>query len=95
MTGTKTISIDQSELPGVDDITLDVDWLYEYKAADAVSGEEVDCKITLPEGWESTVLIAYLKAGREAIRRIELDIIPDMEFDSKPKQWAQEDINNQ
>ena len=95
MTGIRKVTFTQEELPGVSDIELEVEYEYLYKGADAVSGEEVDSKITLPDGWELTVHLAYLKASREAIKAIEFDLVQDMEFFGKPKQWAGEDANNE
>jgi len=95
MTGTRKVTFEQDQLPGVDDLELDVEYLYEHKPADAVSGEDTNSEIKLVEGWESQVQLAYLKASREAIRKIQLDLVPELEWQNMPKIWSREDANNE
>lgn len=99
MTGTKKVTFEQDQLPGVDDIEFELSYSYSYKPA-KTSGDPNSCydseeesEITLPDGWEATVMLAYIKAAREAIKHIEFSLIPDMNFDNKPRQWAEEERN--
>lgn len=84
------------ELPEVS-LTLDLEYTYYHLPAktncrnDDAHPEEEESSITLPHGWEDEVMSAYIQAARYAIRKIELDLIPDMEFHNMPRRWAEEE----
>lgn len=101
MTGTRKVTFEQDQLPGVSDIELEVEYTYEYTPGrnridpDDSYPDEVESEIELEKGWEEIVMAAYVAAAREAIKAIEFNLVPDLNFDNKPKQWAREDANNE
>lgn len=97
MTGTQIITLEQEQLPGVDDIKLNVNYVYTRTPARLNAApedcypEEEECEISLPREWQAKVMNAYIVAGFEAVKKIECDIIPGMEFDNMPRKWVEED----
>lgn len=93
----RDITFDQDQLPGVSDITLEVDYEYSEipprRDGDPLScyDGEIESEITLVGNWSQRVMDAYTRAGREACRKIELDLVLGMNFDNMPRKWSEED----
>lgn len=80
---------------GIDLIELDIDWTYYFDAGrtnckpeDAYPPEE-EMSLSLPKGWEQTIIDHYMAGARQAIKDIE-DQMMDLEFDRAPAEWAAE-----
>lgn len=89
----RTITFEELPAP---DIELDLDYMYRFQRGkyygppESCYPDDEDMEITLPSGWEDTVMNAYMLAARDAMKSIESKVL-DMEFDCLPRQWWAED----
>lgn len=95
MTGTREHTFESEDLP-CPDVTINLDWEYTYVPAilnrlpEDCCPDEEDHSITPEKGWQDRVRAAYAMAAEQAIKQIELDLIPQLLWEDKPKQWAEE-----
>ena len=84
------------DLPEVGEIELDLKYTYSFTPGrydgppESCYPDEEDMEIIPPEGYEETIIAAYMKAAREAIKAIDSKI-SDLEFDNMPRKWAAEE----
>ena len=96
----KEHTFEAENLPGAD-ITIDLEYTYERDDGnfnghpDTWHPPSEESKITLPVGWEDIVIQSYMKAAREAIKAIESDLVPQLEWEGKPREWYQEDCSGE
>jgi hypothetical protein len=77
------------------EIELGLEYDY-YFDPGRISGPPEDChppeeyiEITLPDGWEDRLMLAYARSAQEAIKEIEARV-EAMVKDKEPREWARE-----
>ncbi len=94
---TKTYTFDN--IPEAGEIELELTYTYQFRkgrytgAPENCFPDEDESSIILPIDWEKLVMLKYILAGQQAIKKIESQV-EDMEIDNIPRVWARESLQD-